>query len=291
MEKLIGLDTLTEILETVIWSGALANSIPISVLIVGQSGTGKSKTVLSFEAPSLFCTNDMTSSGLFEAMQRDRENKIRHIVFPDMNAILSHKGSTTDLFFGNMLALMSEGITRIDDGRQQKEMPHLPVGLIAAATPEMYDLQDKKWSMTGFKRRFLPLFYTYSMQTRQRVNGEIREGNITLKQLTKKKIELPKTLATVAISKEEGLRIEAMSLQLADSLSWSAQRFRDPESKRIFVRAVAGAMPMEFTPHLILRSLASTNALKHRRGKVGPKDIEFLSMTINFTRYGSPVQL
>jgi hypothetical protein len=290
-EKLIGTERLSNVIETVIWSGALANSIPISCLVVGQSGTGKSKTVLSFQAPSLFITNDMTSSGLFEAMLRDRENKIRHILFPDMNAILSHKGSTTDLFFGNMLALMSEGITRIDDGRQTKEIPHLPVGLIAAATPEMFDSQSKKWGMTGLKRRFLPLFFDYSTTTRQKVNEGIRNGHVTLKQIQKTKIDLPKRPATINIPEKESLEIESLSRLLAEHLSWHSQRVRDPETRRIFVRAVPGAAPMEFTPHLMLRALACANALKEKRGKINAADMAFLTDTIDFCRYGSPVQL
>lgn len=269
----------------------MANSVPISILIIGQSGTGKSKMSLSFQAPSLHVTNDMTSSGLFDAMLRDRENRIRHIVFPDMNAILSHKSSTTDLFFGNMLALMSEGITRIDDGRQAKEIPHLPVGLIAAATPEMFDAQARKWQMTGLKRRFLPLFYGYSMATRQKVNEGIRNGNVTLKQMEKTKVELPKRLATIMIPEKESLEIESFSRVLAENLSWHSQRMRDPETKQIFVRAIPGAPPIEFTPHLILRSLACAHALRAKRGKIDSSDVQFIMSTLDFTKYGSPVQL
>lgn len=291
MEKLIGLERLFNIIEVVIWSGALANSIPISILIIGQSGTGKSKMSLSFQASSMHVTNDMTSSGLFDIMLRDRESRIRHVVFPDMNAILSHRGSTTDLFFGNMLALMSEGITRIDDGRQAKEIPHLPVGLIAAATPEMFDTQSRKWQMTGLKRRFLPLFYDYSMSTRQKINEGIRNGNVTLKQMEKTKVELPKRLATIMIPPKESLEIESLARVLAENLSWYSQRMRDPETKRIFVRAVPGAAPMEFTPHLILRSLACAHALRAKRGKVDAPDVQFLVNTLDFTKYGSPVQL
>lgn len=291
MEKLVGLERLTDLIEIVIWSGALENSIPISILIVGKSGTAKSKVALSFQASSIHATNDMTSSGLFEAMLRDRENKIRHILFPDMNAILSHKGATTDLFFGNLLALMSEGLTRIDDGRQVKEIPHLPVGLIAAATPEMYDTQSKKWSMTGLKRRFLPIFFDYCTETRQKVNHAIRAGHVTLKQVQKTKIELPKKLATISIGEKESLEIESLARLLADHLSWHSQRIRDPETKRIFVRAVPGETPMEFTPHLILRSLASARARRANRSVVNAEDVLFLARTIDFCKYGSPVQL
>lgn len=290
MEKLIGLDRLSDLIETVIYSGGLENGIPLSILIVGEAGTAKSKTILSFAAPSIHVTNDMTSSGLFEMLQRDRENKVRHIMFPDMNAILSHKGSTTDLFFGNLLALMSEGVTRIDDGRAIKEMPHLPCGLIAAATPDMYDSQEKKWRRTGLKRRFLPIFFEYSTATKQAVNGAIRDGHVTLKQLQKTKIELPKRLATVQIPERESFQLENLSLMLAENLSWHVNRQRADDGK-LFAKAMPGKAPIPFTPHLILRTLASAHALRAKRGSVTEEDLQFCMNTVDFCRYGSPVAL
>ncbi len=291
-EKLIGLERLTDLIETVIWSGALANAIPLSILIIGESGTGKSKTVLSFNCKSLHVTNDMTSSGLFEAMQRDRDNKIRHILFPDMNAILAHKASTSELFFGNLLALMSEGITRIDDGRNVKEIPHLPVGLIAAATPGMYDANSRKWEKTGLKRRFLPIFFDYSTQTRQDVNAAIRNGEVTLKQLSKKSVDLPgRLIGNVSIGEVESFQIENLSRILADHLGWRASRTRNPDTKIWFVHPAPGKTPIEFTPHLVLRTLASAHAARARRASIDEDDIHFVTQAIDFCKYGSPVQL
>lgn len=290
LESLIGLERLSNLLEVVIYTGALRNSVPISVLLVARPGAAKSKTLISFDAPSLHLTNDMTTAGLFECMQRDRESKIRHIVLPDMNAVLSHKGSTSDLFFGNLLALMSEGVTRIDDGRHQKEVPHLPVGMITAATPGMYESNVRKWEKTGLKRRFLPLFYDYTSATRMKINAGIRTGNVTLQQLTRKKIVLPKNTALVAIPEKEGLLLESLAQMLAQHLAWFPARERDT-NKKIMCKPATGEMALEFTPHLILRSLCCAHALRAKRGKVGPDDIAFVTGVIDFCRYGAPVLL
>lgn len=289
-EILVGLERLADLIEVVVWTGALKNSIPISVLMVARPGAGKSKTIIAYEAPSLHLVNDMTTSGLLERMERDREQKIRHILLPDMNAVLSHKGSTSDLFFGNLLALMSEGTTRIDDGRQQKEIPHLPVGMITAATPGMYEANVKKWDKSGLKRRFLPVFYDYTVETRQKINAGIRQGAVTLQQLTKKKLDLPARLATVTIPEKEGYQLESLAQILAQHLSWNPIRQRDSD-KKIMCKAAPGEPQLEFTPHLILRSLASGHALRAKRGKVKDEDITFCARSIDFCRYGSPVLL
>ena len=290
VESLIGLDRLTNLLEVVIHTGALRNSVPISVLMVARPGAAKSKQLLAFDSTSIHLTNDMTTAGLFDCMSRDRDNKIRHIVLPDMNAVLSHKGTTSELFFGNLLALMSEGITRIDDGRYQKEIPHLPVGMITAATPGMYESNIKKWEKTGLKRRFLPLFYDYTSATRMKINEGIRNGSVTLHQVIRKKIVLPKVPALVNIGDAEGLRLESMAQMLAGHLSWFPARERDT-NKKIMCKPSPGEMALEFTPHLILRSLCCAHALRARRGKVNNDDLNFVMGVIDFCRYGSPVLL
>lgn len=291
-ENLIGMERLTELIETVIWTGTLTNSVPISILLVGPPGAGKSKSLVQFEGPSIHATNDITTAGLFDIMQRDRESLIRHILLPDMNAVLSHKASTTNLFFGNLLALMSEGIVRIDDGRQQKEIPHLPVGLITAATTRMYEENVRQWEKTGLKRRFVPVFYTYTMTTRMKINEAIRNGNVTLKQMPKKKVALPKKQCTISIASAEAQAIEGLALMMAQNLSFQPQWVNNGrEDKKIFVKPAPGEPALEFTPHLVLRSLAMARARKQNRSYVAKDDVSFLASTIDFCRYGAPVQL
>ena len=290
-EQMIGLAKLGEILETVIWSAALANSIPTSIIIVGEPGTGKSKTLLQFDAVSLHVTNDMTTAGLFDALERDHENRIRHILFPDINALLSHKASTSGLMFGNLLALMSEGVIRIDDGRKTKEIPHAPVGILAAATPEMFAANAKKWQMTGFKRRFIPLFFEYQTATLVAINKSIRNGKTTLKQLPRKKIALPPIKATIAINETLGLKIESLAGVLASNLAWYPAAVRDTTTGKLLRQAMQGRAPITISPHLLLRNLAMAHAVKNRRAAVNEADYDFLTQLIDFTKYGSPVKL
>src|SRR4029077_18522366 len=133
---LVGMETLQEIIETVLFTPAIFDCVPISIILVGPPGTGKSKIILQFSAPSLMKTNDVTSAGLADIVGDDKDNNVRHVIVPDFNIVVSHKSSTSNLTIASLLTLMSEGILRIDDGRRKKELVHSPLGIITAMTRE-----------------------------------------------------------------------------------------------------------------------------------------------------------
>ncbi len=182
LRVLIALQPILEIIETVLWTAALDHGIPISAFLIGPPGSGKSKTLTPFAGKTIHRSDDLTSSGVLEIMERDKENSVKHILISDLNAILSHKSSTTNLTIGNLLSLMSEGIVRIDDGRRNKEVPHAPVGLVVGITPKMYEMHFERWDMTGFRRRFLPIFFTYKAATIMQIQKAIEDGKVNMKQ-------------------------------------------------------------------------------------------------------------
>src|SRR5216684_1802124 len=114
-EQLIGLDPLLEIVETAIYSAHLADTIPISAILIGPSGAGKSKAIIQYKGTNgCHLTNDVTSMGLQDILGADHENKVRFLVVPDFNVVLSHRASTLQLTVANLLSVLSEGTMRID---------------------------------------------------------------------------------------------------------------------------------------------------------------------------------
>jgi hypothetical protein len=295
---LIGMEPLQEILETSFFTAALAQCVPISIILIGPPGTGKSKVILQYECESLHKTNDITSAGLADIVQYDRENKVRHIIIPDFNIVVSHKQSTSALTVASLLTLMSEGIMRIDDGRRTKEIIHAPVGITTAMTREIYEEHAIRFRKLGIGRRFTPVFFGYSFATREKVQDSIKNGDTTLQQLQPRKVSLPpydKWPISVDVPAPLSDRLGLLSRDMADKLAMQPQwqkSYNGSQSNESWkIVPTRGATPMEFTPHMVLRAMAQAHALREGRRVVREKDVDFAIKFVSFTDYSIPVQL
>lgn len=290
VETMIATEQLCEIIETVLFSAYLTDSIPVSVMLVGPSGAGKSKLVMQYQA-SIGChvTTDITSMGLQELLARDHEQHIKFIIIPDFNIVLSHRQSTLQLTIGNLLSVTSEGTIRIDDGRAVKETKHGPIGIISAMTRDMYASIARKWTALGFNRRFIPINYDYSLQTRERIQLGIANGGVTMLQLLEKEI-VPPSEVQVSIDPNFSTRLMMFSNELATNIGYIASHSKKND-KDFKPRAVFTGKQMEFSPHLVLRTLARAHALKNGRSEVSEADIVFCMKVISFTRFDQPVML
>lgn len=312
-ETMIGTEPLCEILETSLFSAHLTNSIPISLMLIGPSGAGKSKLVMQYQnAAGCHVTTDVTSMGLQELLAKDPTGKTHFIIIPDFNLVLSHRHSTLQLTIGNLLSMTSEGTIRIDDGRANKETKHKPIGIVSAMTRDMYAGIGKKWIALGFNRRFLPINYDYSLRTREQVQRSIAKGSTTMLHLSEKKLAIPTGLIDVTISDGNSNRISTYSNELATNIGWvgvnsrnrgggrksaksSDAEVKPPANKHdqheFRPRAIFTGKQIEFSPHIVLRTLARAHALRNGREFVSEDDLEFLMKVIQFTRFDQPVQL
>lgn len=294
-ESMISTEQLSEILETAIFSACIEGALPVSMMLVGPSGVGKSKLVMQYQN-SIGChvTTDVTSMGLQEIMAKDTKESIRFIVIPDFNIVLSHRRSTLQLTIGNLLSMTSEGMIRIDDGRAVKETKHRPIGIISAMTREMYAGIGKTWTALGFNRRFIPINYDYSLLTREKIQISIANGLTTLLQLMEKKIDISK-VEFVSISEVHSSRLEKFSQELAHNIGWMPLRQKYSHGRngdeQFRPRAIFTGKQLEFTPHLVLRTLARAHALRDGRKEVTEDDVTFCMKVIAFTRFDQPVML
>jgi hypothetical protein len=291
-ESMIGMEPIQEILETAFHSGYLSHAIPISIMLIGPSGAGKSKSVMQYKTSAgCHVTTDVTSMGLQQLLQGDHKGEIKYIIIPDFNLVLSHRHSTLQLTIGNLLSMTSEGIVRIDDGRDIKEMKHEPIGIISAMTRDMYSSIGKKWVALGFNRRFLPVNYDYSLRTREFINNSISLGETTSLHLPDKKISIPGKKIDIGIGEEDSQRLKVFSGELAECIGWVGVRSRQNGHSEAKPRAVFTGRQLEFSPHIILRTLARAHALRDGRGVVNSDDVEFIMKMISFTRFDHPVML
>lgn len=288
-EALIGLQPLEEILETAIFSAYLLHAIPISLMLVGPSGVAKSKVILQYRSGfGCHITTDVTSSGMQDLLARDNKEEIRFVIIPDFNIVLSHRHATLQLTIANLLSMTSEGAIRIDDGRAVKEVKHSPVGILSAMTPAMYSGIGRKWVALGFARRFLPINYDYSLGTKEKIQHSIAAGLTTMLQLAEKRLVTPPPIVNVKIDDGQSNRLMHFSHDLATNIGWTAV----PNRKNINQpKAINTGKQIEFSPHIILRTMARAHALRDGRLEVTDEDIEFCMKLIGFTRFDQPVQL
>jgi hypothetical protein len=290
MGEMIGLGLLEEIIETILWTGNIRDGIPLSCFLISDPGSGKSRTLIPFHGPSLHRSDDMTSSGLLDIMERDKEGKVKHILISDFNAILSHKSSTTNLTMGNLLSLMSEGTVRIDDGRRNKEIPHAPIGLIVGITPKMFESKFPQWDMIGFRRRFLPIFYCYKAETVREIMKSIGDGKTSMASKSLKNVVLPPKQNKPAWNDTGKRYLDSLAFQFTENLAQQPRISYGPDRSMV-ITPETGKVPLPFTPMQMLQEIAEAHALRGRSGRVREEDLKFASMVVDFTRYGRPVAL
>jgi hypothetical protein len=287
---LIGTAPLEEVLHTATLTPFVEHGLPVSMIVISESGAGKSKSVLRFQGDHILRTDDLTSKGLFDIMKRDRDNKTRFILIPDFNPVLSHRASVTMLLISNLLTLSSEGTVSISDGREEKELEHMPCGIITACTTAMFIRNHKRWSELGITRRFLPICYGYSLETIIEAQNHIRQGKVNGMLLHTVKVSAPRSKLKIEIPDTIALQIESLSKDLARNLSqYHSHKMENGERVTVVKQSARTIYPM--SPHLTLQTLSRAHAIYREDDTVNEDDLKFLAKVIRFTDQSSRVEL
>ena len=283
-------EEIQNIVHTILYTAWIRDESPVSILLIGPSGTGKSKLVVSFSSPCFHETDSVTSKGLFDIALEDKDKKlIRYILIKDFNGTLSRKSSTLDGTLANLLSFTSDGTTRVDDGRSDKICLHDPIGIITAATTEIYKKNARRWYELGLRRRILPLFYRYcpatimklqSLAARDKIHSSFVEASVFHPGIEKESSKL----ITIPDSIQD--RIIPMSVMLA---SFMGKDSKYDKEKKALVWMTREMVPI--SPQVTLKIIARANALKNKRSKVDNSDLEFLANFLSFCDPENPRQL
>ena len=283
MNKLFYVEELQELIETVMFTACIREEKPTSIILVGPSGIGKSVLLGSYKSPALRPTDSVSSQGLFDIAKKDEKNTLKFLLIPDMNPTLSRKASTVQSTMANLLSFTADGTVRVDDGREGKECKHEAVGIITAATDDIYHGQSKKWFALGLRRRIIPLFFKYSFSTTCKLQAQVRRDRIHSTPPPKKDINLSK-VARPVISDQMQREIEILSQKLAGLLG--KLNYRDEGVKKWFVRNV-----VPISPQITLQNLARAHAMREGRATVQKKDFEFLLRFIGYCDPETPREI
>jgi hypothetical protein len=289
--SLLRVERLQQIFRTIGATPYVLGGQPVSTLVIGPSGTGKTELVLSHIPPNSRVLTDFTFASIVAVLQQ--KPLPAWIVVPDLNAVLAHKPNVVNLAMGLMLALMGEGVTDIPgiDGNAKLAisgvMKHQPrgihIGFISTMTPETFFTKRGPWRKTGFLRRILPIYYTHGLETREAVQFSIADGldaldytHVKLKPFKKTPIDIPADLAA---------EIRGLSDSLtANQLVWST---RD----RTGTARTTQAIDFPYTLQKVLRVFAKAHALRSKRLIVGDADLRALKDCAKFVRYDRPEEI
>ena len=277
------LESLAAIVETALHTASVRDEIPVSLILVGPSGSAKSKLLRLYESDQVHVTDSITSQGLWDIVQRDSKCEKSFIVIPDINPTLSRRSSTTQATVGNLLSVTGDGTVRVDDGRGEKVCKHPPMGLITACTPEIYHRHARQWFALGLIRRIIPIFYSYSGTTQDSLQKLVREGKIHASFLTPRAI-VPPPPARPALNSTTPLQFENKSQTLAHNLG--KLQFLDSGIKKWQIKNV-----VPVSPHVTIRTMAMAHALRRHSAKVEEEEVDFISDFVSFTDPETPRQI
>lgn len=287
---LIGLEPVLEIVKVSLFTPFIESANPVAIMLIAPSGGGKTAVLKRYTGDHIHQTNDLTTSGLWQVMRNDKEEKITHICLEDFNPVLSHKSSVSNLTIASLLSVMADGMMRVDDGRETKELKHKPIGVVTGVTPEMFQQNLDKWHSLGLVRRFLPICFGYTQETISKAQEHIKKGKVKAKPLPPITLTPLQVQSSPLIESKFADQIEMQSVFLGANLGVNAvvTKGNNNEWERKFVSGKA-VLPM--APHIILRTMAQARALMNRRPKVDDSDISFIKMLVSFSNPMEPVKL
>lgn len=236
-----------------------------------------------YSCPLFVRTDSVSSKGLYDLAKKDEQNTLRYLLIPDMNPTLSRKPSTVEATAANLLSFVSDGTVRVDDGREEKTCKHRPVGIISAATTEIYRKQSKKWFALGLRRRIIPMFYEYADSTVEKLQDLVSESKIrsSLPQAIPlkngkdglEKMRLSRPFIPKEIQDKIKLKSEKFSVVLGKDTAYD-------KSKKEHFWFVQKIVPI--SPQITLSNIARAHALLNHRATVSEEDYNFLSIFLDF---------
>jgi len=252
---MIKIGELKELLKIIFFTGYVSGEKPVSIMLVGNVGIGKSELVKDVNvSDNIAYFTDVTYMGIIKLLEEKKE--IRHIVIPDFLKITMKKKSTTDNITSCFNALMEEGLDKISMMGQQHDFKGKKAGVITATTKNSFNQYKRRWEAMGFLSRMLIISYDYTNKTKEDIFKYIFERSY-LKDNKDKRLEMP---------------VRNLDVKLSVTL---AKQLRDTDTT--------------FRKQKQLQTLAMANSLLNNRFKVLKEDINKINefkkfINLNYTQ-------
>jgi len=254
---LIGVDLVTELVQTTILTGRVLDGKPVSLLLIAAPESGKTSIVLQQPCEAAVVMNDVTGRGLQVLCQMKGE--LSHFILTDLTTVGAHKSNVARYTMSQMTAITEEGLKATAVGGQIETYQHGCRGIIACLTQTM--ARDKRawWHRIGLASRMLPFCYEYGTPLVIKIKGCI-DRDVKSRELGS--FIIPKEPVAVKF----GVREVASVRHLADEMAG--------ELKEIGIRRLKQ-----------FRALARAHALLRHTRKVGPNDVAFIERIQPYISY------
>lgn len=148
---------------------------PISLLLLGKPGIGKSRLVSPLShLDYVSYVNDITPKYLVEFLERAKRGEKKFLVVPDFTSCLSHGKNTRNTLIAILRAMTEEGVTDLSAYHLEfRSDTPVRAGVITATTHASYEEFGRAWKTSGFLSRFLPFSFSHSGQTTERIMDDI----------------------------------------------------------------------------------------------------------------------
>ena len=176
--RLIDVDDLIKLVNLALLTGRVKNAKPVSMLLIGDTETGKTQILEVFmNLKSIIWANDLSAKIIVDEIAPQVEKGKTHILIPDFLKILGHQKVVTRNTITMLNSIMEEGLKNVMFYGVRKEFKQ-PVrcGVIAAMTKDAYRAREKYWKGIGFVGRCIIVSYSYSEKTKLRIHEHIRKG-------------------------------------------------------------------------------------------------------------------
>jgi hypothetical protein len=257
---LIRADDLTKLVHLAILTGKVKNAQRVSMVIVGDTETGKSELLSVFmNLKSVIWANDLSGKIVVDVVAPEVEKGKTHIVIPDFLKVLSHQKVVVANTVTMLSSGMEEGIKNMMFYGMQREFKKpVKFGVITAITREAYRLRERYWKSIGFVGRCIPVSYSHSEKTQLKIHDHIKHG-------------FPARTIVLLSRKPGTVEIRATEAEEAQKIAKSTKPFSTG-----------------YRFHKQIRALCQANALARGSPLVSRQDVEEIKhlsrfININFT--------
>lgn len=251
---MINTQDILKIVKLVLLSGYLKKNKPISLLIVGKSGNGKTENIKYHKAKRAVFVTDLSYRGVTDLLKNDAQ--IKHLIVPDFLKITMKRRSTSDNLISLFNAMTEEGIGLIKVYNFEHDFKDRVCGLIVATTKSSFEQNRSVWTSIGFLSRMLVCSYDYSDETIEKILEYINSEQF----LEEPVFEMIKGFKDVEVTSDKTLNSQLNRV--------ANKKFRTVKQ---------------------LQTLAKCNALLNKRKEVNQEDIDEIKrlakyLNLNYTK-------
>lgn len=267
------MDMFVDLTETLLWSGWIKNTRPVSCIFVALPEHFKTGLLLPYKyTKGVMWVSDVTVRGLVDKIVEFTKTKkeLNHIVVPDFLNALSRQMSTVRHTLQFLNSVIYEGTAPIKTHYTDFGI-EVNCGLITAITTAKFFEKKKLWENIGFISRVIPVSYKYSYATRMEIANGIAKVIVDDKMvdIKYKKIKFPKKKQSIKINLDFANELKNLAMFLPKNYYFKKK-----------VEAVIGFRLIES-----LTTLAKAHALKNKRREVIRDDVEKIKKYANFINF------